>query len=195
MKQFKRLLALGLAFALAIGLALPAMAVVNWDDFRITKQPQNLTIQKGESFTLGVEVTIPDGVEVGYEWYGAGARRIADKTDPVLQIGPSDSAYPSDYTNRAAETSYRCKITAYEKDSTGETIESKMLYSETVSVTVEDNSFQGKLYSVIVGPFQVAGGITLTYIMLSFGLVIPISPLIFLFFLIRAFFESVGGLF
>jgi len=36
MKQFKRLLALGLVFVLTLTFALPTMAAVNWDDFRIT---------------------------------------------------------------------------------------------------------------------------------------------------------------
>jgi len=198
MKQFKRLLALGLAFALAIGLALPTMAAVDWDDFRITKQPQGLTIKQGDSFTLSVEANIPDGVEVEYQWYREGgawgelAIKIVDATTPDLHQNPNDSDYPD--ANMYHE--YHCMITAYEN---GNAASTRTLTSSRVRVLAEEEkkekTFWEKVYSVTLEPFAYAGIMTMSGLLMSMGLIIPLSPFYFLYFLVEGYVKGFKGLF
>jgi len=66
----KKLLALLLTLALAFTLALPAFAEDPDPAMPvITRQPKGLRVRNGESFTLSVEATIPNGDEIGYQWY------------------------------------------------------------------------------------------------------------------------------
>ena len=103
MKHTKRLLALLLALVLALGLAMPAMAAVNWDDIIVTP-PQDLFVPYGESYTLSVEVVAPAGAEVSYQWHRRvtvlGSRfnvgwsdLIPGATSPTLQLNPGDDFY------------------------------------------------------------------------------------------------------
>ncbi|MCL2300642.1 MAG: hypothetical protein FWC27_10920 [Firmicutes bacterium] len=144
MKQTKHILAALLTLALAFSLALPAMAAVNWDDFRIIQQPQNLNIRHGESFTLSVEVDFPAGVVVTYMWilrtsgvqHQMGSlQKTTDKTS-VLQLDPSSKYYPpSDlYGEASSWWDYYVRVIAFEEDAT---VSSKTLTSETVRVTTE----------------------------------------------------------
>ena len=110
MKITKRIFATLLTFALALSLALPTMAAVNWDDFRITKQPQGLTIKEGESFTLSVGVNVPDGAEVVYQWECDGSI-IEGATAPELTIGPGDRYYPEFNRIGGVTVSFKCSIT------------------------------------------------------------------------------------
>ena len=57
-----------LAFALTLALTVSA-AAGNWDDFRITRDLQDRTIHYNERFTLSVEVNVPEGAQVEYQWY------------------------------------------------------------------------------------------------------------------------------
>jgi hypothetical protein len=97
MKHTKRMLTMVLTFALAFSLAAPAFAAVNWDEFQITERPKNIAIPYGDSFTLGVEVKVPDGVSVEYQWRtysaGAGHTPIENATSYELRLGPSDPYY------------------------------------------------------------------------------------------------------
>jgi len=193
MKITKRLLAAVLTMALALGLALPAMAAVDWDAFKITKQPQDLTIKHGDSFTLSVEVSVPAGVEVEYQWYrwmnGGGPKPIDGETAAIMIRKSNDSDYPSE--NRFYE--YHCEITAHE-EGTGNL--SKLTSNKArVDAEEKEKDFLGKVYSVTVEPFVYAGKQTATSVLLSFGFLIPLAPVWFLFFLVEGFINGFRGLF
>ena len=93
MKHTKRLLALLLAFALTLGLALPAAAIINLDGTEpdwdgdplirplsdtinpnpampvITRQPQKASASSCTGFTLSIQAEAPNGDPLRYEWY------------------------------------------------------------------------------------------------------------------------------
>jgi len=185
MKFTKRILAAFLTLALALSLALPAMAAVNWSDFRITKQPQNLTIKHGDSFTLSVKVNVPDGVEVEYQWYG-GSNRIKNATASELYLGPDDQYYPDDYSLGGASSSFFCEITAYDEDNSGD---KRTIWSDTAHVTTK-RTISGKLLDVTIAPF----GYAFSAIMAA-PVFIPIFPLAYLGFLVYFFVQGFIGLF
>ena len=127
MKYTKHALALLLALALAFGLAMTAFATeeeaeleplalqstVDWSEFRIITNPQDQYVPYGESFTLSVEVNIPDGGEVTYRWYVANGGIIEGATTNTLQLGPGDAHYPKPPGSNDAglhRRSYRCVI-------------------------------------------------------------------------------------
>ena len=157
MKHTKRILAIFLAFALALSLALPTMAAVDWDEFRITKQSTSMTITHGDSFTLSVEVSLPDGAGVEYQWHrrfpDGGSTAIAGATAAELRLNLGDSDYPF----KLSYDEYYCKITAYEKDANGIVISSQELTSSRVRVTAEKETetytFWEKLAGIIIMPF------------------------------------------
>jgi len=65
----KKLLSICLAGLMLFGFGAEAMAeegesTVDWDDFYIVTQPRELTVPYGESFTLSVEVNIPEGARI-----------------------------------------------------------------------------------------------------------------------------------
>ena len=194
----KKLLAALLVLVLALSLALPAMAAVNWNEFRITKEPRDITIKYGDSFTLSVEVRVPEGVEAEYEWYSDG--KIENATAPELRLGPYDPKYPEytrlggDSTNwGGATTRYRCEITAYEKDEAGNIVSSRSL-SAYARVSTE-RTFLGILFNLAIVPFEYAFGTALASSMLTLGLLLPVSPVIFLFGLVFGFFNELRMLF
>jgi len=141
MKHTKKLLTLLLALALGLGLGAPAafaQTTVDWDDFYILTQPQAAIVPYGSSFTLSVEVNVPEGVKVvSYVWrpyigtLGAG-------TGSVLHLSPGDYAYPEAYRPYLAATEYyHCIITAVEEDANGNPVGSPWeLYSQNAGVTV-----------------------------------------------------------
>ena len=147
MKYPKRMLAALLALILALGLALPAMAAgpqsaINWDDFYIITQPQNLTVAHGESFTLSVEVNVPDGVTVTYQWFstqiGMATNAISGATQPVLTLSPDNPHYPIAFRPyQSTRASYIVHITAIAEDNDGNIIETRTLDSSRASVTVQ----------------------------------------------------------
>jgi len=200
MKQAKKCLALALTLTLALTLALPAAAAVNWEDFRITRQPQSMTIIHGESFTLSMEVNVPDGVEVEYQWRRSpvggsedSSTRIYGATEPDLQLSSNDDHYP--FRNNYYD--YYCEITAHGKDADGNELSSQTLTSGRARVTVEEKekTFWEKVYSVTLEPFSYAGSMTLVGMMLSFGLLLPVAPFYFLYFLVVGYIEGFKGLF
>jgi len=162
MKHTKGILALLLALALAFGLSLPALAAVNWDDFYIITQAQDLYVKHGESFTLSVEVNIPDGIDrVTYQWCREYTNRIEGATEATLQLSPGDPDYPQssffDYVNTnyspgpggSHRAYYYCLITAYPEDSAIQPITREYRYA-TVMV---EGSFGRKLFSLTLEPF------------------------------------------
>ena len=200
MKLTKKLLALLLTLALALSLALPAMAAVNWDEFHIITQPQSMTVIRGDSFTLSVEVNVPDGAEVEYQWRRGpvggsedSSTRIYGATEPDLQISSNDDHYP--FLNNYYD--YYCEITAYEKDAGDTVLSSQMLTSDRARVTPveKEKTFWEKVYSVTLEPFEYAGSMTLIGMMLSFGLLLPVTPFYFLYFLVVGYIEGFKGLF
>ena len=168
MKFTKRMLATLLTLALALGWALPTMAAVNWDEFRITKQPEGMTIKHGESFTLSVEVNVPDGVEVTYRWQCKGVF-IENANTRELRLGPDDLYYPSFERLGGNETSYQCWITPYED---GNAIPMRIRTSNTVNVKIE-RSISGKLLDVTIAPFGYA--FTMVIMSPALALIFPIS--------------------
>jgi len=180
MKKAKRilsaLLTLALALALALTLALPAAAAVNWDDFRITKQPQNLTIKSGDSFTLSVEVNVPAGVVVEYQWrfIPGGREPIEGATGSELSLAPGDRYYPSQDGLDDVRVGYECVINAYEKDSGGNIISSRNKWSDTAYVSLERKALR-KLLDVTIAPFGYA--FTMVVSSPALALIFPISYL------------------
>jgi len=139
MKNTKKLLALLLVLLLDFGLALPAMAAVNWDEFYIITEPQGKTVPYGLDITLSVEVNIPAGVKVTYQWFSnRGGAGFPVSTRPVMQLSPSDFGYPrSSQPYYEASDSYYCKITAVEEDAGGNPVgPERYFWSSSAYVTV-----------------------------------------------------------
>lgn len=158
MKHIKRVLAIAVALSLAFTLAMPAMAiVVDWSEFRIvTQPPEYLYVPYGESFTLSVEVNVPDGVdEVKYQWYQyrdyENDGLIAGATASTLQLSPGDPAYPAPPNREGAlcDMRYYCAVTAFANG-----VE-RQLWCNSVYVTAE-GSFWDKLYCLTIEPFVYA---------------------------------------
>jgi len=180
------LLSVLLAFALTLSFALPALAI-NWDDFRITKQPQGLTVLDGDSFTLSVEVQFPAGAVVEYQWYVDGSYysgSTINATGPSLTAAPGDLYYALE-SGRAPDNhsykNYYCKITGYEMDG-DEIFSERTLQSDTVTVWVTGQplTFWEKMFVIFVLPiFETAG-----FVMIGGGfLAIPfllVSPFVYL---------------
>jgi len=190
MKQTKKLLAMVLTITLAFSLAMPAMAAVNWDEFRITKQPpKELLIKHGDSFTLSVEVSVPTAVEVEYQWYNDHGSKIEGATGPELHLGPDNSQYP-EYDRLGGEWErYECRITAYEKDDDGNVLSSRNLRSDSATVLIE-LTILGRLYGITLAPFGLAFAGPILMLPLAF-----IYPISFLGFLIYGYIEGFIGLF
>ena len=195
MKLTKRVLATVLAFALALSFALPSMAAVNWEKLYFTKRQQDITIKHGDSFTLSVEVNVPDGVEVQYQWYcvPSGEVPIENATTHELQISPNTAIYPSNDRLGGTVAKYRCRVTANEKDDAENVISSKSL-DNTVTVRTERTS-SGKLYDLTIAPFTYAFGSAVGIISMTYGLLLPVSPIVFLVGLIFGFIQGFKGLF
>ena len=150
----KKLTALLLTLVLALVLTAPAafaqeeenQSTINWDDFYIITQPQaRKSIYAGESYTLSVEVHIPEGVEVEYRWWSFGHGGVlSGNTEAVLQISPDDSWV------RREENEFACDIIGYEKD--GDTvISSKTLLSEYAVVYLRGTALEN-LYDLFTQP-------------------------------------------
>ena len=75
MKTAKTLLALALTLALTLTLALPAFAETDPSEEPdpampvITVQPEGVRVKFGRFVTLSVQANIPNGDEIGYQWY------------------------------------------------------------------------------------------------------------------------------
>jgi len=181
----KRILALLLALALALSLALPAAAVEPLD--LISRPPGTLYVKRGESFTLTVEVDIPEGVdEVTYQWYYFGSVKVAGATSNTLLLSPGDEEYPKNHVyysvTGATSERYTCRIAAIDSESGKE-------YGRWVSdITVHvEGSFWAKLYSITLEPLVEA----FNDIFDAF----PLGLIYFPFTLIRGYVNNFKGLF
>ena len=150
MKHTKQLLALLLTLAMALGLGASAAfaqeaaaeSTVNWDEFYIVTQPQNLNITSEEGFALRVAVNLPAGVnDIEYQWYANG--RLDGETALELHQNPGDPYYPAfrPAGNRFAEAEYHLRVTVCEKDADGNVILKKELRSAKALVQVEHDYY------------------------------------------------------
>ena len=169
MKHIKRMLAFVLALVLLLGFGAVASAeeappAINWDEFYIiTQPPEEQTIAFGESFTLSVEVNVPEGVtRVTYQWRRSGGN-ITDATEAVLTLSPDCPGYPrAQRPYLPATEHYRVIITAVvEEAEYGDVIETRTLTSQTTTVTVpaERNRHFGDTlrniwYGIVMVPFM-----------------------------------------
>jgi hypothetical protein len=189
----KKLLSLMLVLAMCLILSAPAMAAVNWDDFYIISQTtENLIIPFGSTFSLEVKVNVPQGTEVTYQWGEVISKhsysyKMEDATQPVFQCSKGEYAYPNaptarPYLNQTKE--YACTITAVEKDDNGNVVKSAVLVTQAVKVTVlaerEATKWEHFKDRWLFDPLFAA----VTLCIGSYGLLIPVSPLIWLYFLI-----------
>jgi hypothetical protein len=187
----KKLLATLLTLALALSLALPAMAAVNWDEFRITKQPQDLTIKHGDSFTLSVEVNVPDGVhEVTYQWYNKSLNPIENATSSELHFRPDDSYYPTDSRLGGSQAEFQVWITAYIKNADDVVVVVRRILSNTVSVQTERTAL-GKFLDVTIAPF----GYAFSSVIATAPVSVPLFPLAYLYWLVLAYISGFRALF
>lgn len=96
----KKPLALLLAFALVIGIGVPAFAE---DEPRILTQPQSKNLPYGADIVLSVEVYLPAGWKAEYQWEHRNGDEafpdseyfeyISGATESTLRLSPGDSAY------------------------------------------------------------------------------------------------------
>ncbi|MCL2106236.1 MAG: hypothetical protein FWH26_04140 [Oscillospiraceae bacterium] len=157
MKHTKRLFAALLTLALALPIALPA-AAVNWDEFRITTQPESRYIKHGGSCTLSVEVNVPAGTEETYQWFHYPEGDwvpITGANASELEVSPGKSYYPKYDFFGNFSTSFYCEITAYEKDSEGTVISTRKRESNWASVYT-DRAFLAKVFLFMAEPFTYA---------------------------------------
>ena len=75
-------------------------STVDWDEFYIITQPENSQkVSSLKTVELRVEVNIPAGVVVEYQWYGTpyysgSYSLIPGATNAVLRVKPGDSHHP-----------------------------------------------------------------------------------------------------
>jgi hypothetical protein len=87
---------------------------------------------------------------------------------------------------------YDCTITAYEADETGESLSQKKLYAGADVST--KRTILGKLFDITIQPFLYGFGATVALLGMTLGMLLPVSPLIFLAGLLFGFFEGFKGL-
>ena len=125
MKHAKKLLALLLACVMAFGLGVSALAEEPLP--QIITQPRDQTITNGDSFTLSIEMVVPAGWAVEYQWvvvyynaYGEiRAEEIQGATQPILRLSPGDAfypPYPPEAKRYGSSLNYRCDITVRNGD-------------------------------------------------------------------------------
>jgi|GEM_PF-1315061 len=188
MKHLRNPLALLLALMLAFGIGASAMAeeieleteaamespaeiaeapvtpsAVDWNGlYVITDLPEDLYVPRGESFTLSVEISVPDAVEVKYQWYvGYGDYvPIEGATSPTLQLSSNDAYYPkagnphSQIVKAGSRQSFfYCKVTVLD----GEGTQLTQWTSNATDVRVQGTLGEW-LYSVTVRPLKGAAG-------------------------------------
>jgi len=116
MKHAKKLLALLLAFVMAFGMGVSALAT---EAPRIVTHPQNQKITHGESCTLSVDVYVPAGWAAEYQWLkGYPPATIHGETGESLRLSPGDSFYPPGKKYYISAMSYECMITLRDGDGT-----------------------------------------------------------------------------
>ena len=125
MKHVKKLLALLLAIIMAFGIGVSALAEEPLP--QIITQPRDQTITNGDSFTLSIEMVVPAGWAVEYQWvvvyynaYGEiRAEEIPGATQPSLRLSPGGAfypPYPPEAKRYGSSLNYRCNITVRHGD-------------------------------------------------------------------------------
>jgi len=137
MKHAKKLLALLLAFIMAFGIGVSAMAAETIYDPFLVPQPWDQTITNGDSFTLSIEVDVPEGWQAEYQWFEGSYRGfeghpkidIQGAAAPILSLSPGNPAYPS-VQKKWHDTAklYGCRITLRDGGGTVRNIESNWAY-------------------------------------------------------------------
>lgn len=135
MKHLKKSLAAVLALLLAFGVRAAVVAEPEPPD-----KPYIITepypVAHGESFTLRVEMYVPEGWTVQYQWQTYSNDSvyvdIPNATDATLYLSPGDPDYPNytDWPWRDKRISYQCTITS--QDENGESFH--LTCGETVCV-------------------------------------------------------------
>jgi len=101
------------------------------NDFRIVKQPQDLTVKYGDDFILNVDVNIPENfpeeLYLRYDWLSSEWHSSLLNAGLIYQ----GCAIGSDYATDGGKVEFFCEITVY--DYRGNPI--KILKSDTVTVT------------------------------------------------------------
>ncbi len=174
--------------------------LANWGDFYITEQPvapENLTY--GDEINLSVEVNAPEGVRVSYQWYGGSITSsnstLHGLTEPTAVIKEGDAGYPRDTSKSGGNLTrtYFCCITAEVLDESGNVISSRKIKTDEIKVDMKYTFGQG-VTSFFVAPLDAAFTQTLAFCVLSGGMFLPISPIMFIGFLIYAVFVNTGNM-
>ncbi len=170
------LLCLVLVFS-AFTVSASAQETVNWDEFYFTKQPQDVVITNGESFTLSVEVNAPEGVELSYHWNPSFYGDAKQETD-TLTVNKGESRYPSLKSAYGFEREYYCTVTATQKGEDGRVINRKTIESDRATVSIKMNAVEG-IKHIVVTPWSDAFDLTLALTGLTFGMFLPLAPIIY----------------
>ena len=181
----------------------------------ILAQPQSQTVPHGAEFTLRVEAVIPQGMEIGYQWYrylGTGVTMIEGANEAAFRCAPGDPGYPVNKDYFPAEETYFCAMfdTGYQGDS----YNYYRCYSRDAVVTVEaarSISFFETIWESILASLRITGYIAAAIIIipvpftLGMGLILSLPFGAFMFVLMNlftlpvaiiiGFFQGVGGLF
>ena len=126
MKQIKQPLALLLTFLMALGVGVFAAAEETPDlPYIVSLWPATTTLNGKNSFTMSVDVHLPEGWTAEYQWQRSttsGYVDISGATGPTYSLSPGDQEYPK--RNKGFQPwwnyycSYQCQITARAADGT-----------------------------------------------------------------------------
>lgn len=203
----KKLLAVLLTLALALTLALPALAEINWDQSLITAHTENLTIEHGDSFTLRVDARASDGAVLEYQWYRYDVDRymaIEGADEAALLLGVDDPGYPNTLQVflfgginvrllGGASANYRCEVTEYQMDGEG-----NQAYSRSASATMTvktRRTLLSKLLGLVTTPLIYGLGAVVGMGGMTMGMLLPLAPVIFIAGLAMGLFDGIRGLF
>jgi len=209
MKHTKKLLAILLSFVLLLGLAVPAMAeevrynlYVPWEGVTITypraSSDSPYQVAYGKSFTLAIEATLPNDVEISYQWWygtvndgmvpieGEIASRFTSSPGDIHYPNPSNTSNPdADKPFARQRGAYACDITLVKKDASGVVVDTYEASITTLFVEVKaerDMTFWEKIWYVgIIGGWEMSlmvGIFTFGIGFLAFPVVFPIAVII-----------------
>ncbi len=197
MKRLRKIMSVLLAFALVAAVLVPTAlaegaqndAAVKWDEFYIKSQTEeNIKIDTDEPFELYVEVNVPEGAEISYQWYTSNGlwNKCEGFVDAVADFSDTaNKAYPK------SDTTYMCRVTAVVKNESGEILDSCAIETNPIEVRIK-MTFSEKLGYVTLKPIEVAFNAAIMLTGMSYGVFLPISPLVFVGGAIYAFFYGIG---